>query len=167
MKWTSLQDIHFVRKHPVENQLPCSQHAWEDFMNNKCDKSIPNAKIEEDRFETISFIPYIGLPSIIFSKKLRNYSRNIIVLALVLFSHLLKWKIVCACRCSEAKVLSIWILYIFVHLYSWKGLESRNRSNGNKNNSQNEDINCCFYALIQLSEHSQNSTFQASHESLS
>ena len=41
-------------------------------MNNKCDKSIQNSKIKEDRVETIFFIPYIGLPSIIFSRKLKE-----------------------------------------------------------------------------------------------
>ena len=40
--------------------------------NNKCDKSIQNSKIKEDRVETIFFIPYIGLPSIIFSRKLKE-----------------------------------------------------------------------------------------------
>ena len=42
------------------------------FVNNKCDKSIQNSKIKEDRVETIFFIPYIGLPSIIFSRKLKE-----------------------------------------------------------------------------------------------
>ena len=41
-------------------------------MNNKCDKSIQNSKIKEDRVETIFFISYIGLPSIIFSRKLKE-----------------------------------------------------------------------------------------------
>ena len=41
-------------------------------MNNKCDKSIQNSKIKEDRVETIFFIPHIGLPSIIFSRKLKE-----------------------------------------------------------------------------------------------
>ena len=41
-------------------------------MNNKCDKSIQNSKIKEDRIETTFFIPYIGLPSIIFSWKLKE-----------------------------------------------------------------------------------------------
>ena len=40
------------------------------FVNNKCNKSIQNSKIKEDRVETIFFVPYIGLPSIIFSQKL-------------------------------------------------------------------------------------------------
>ena len=43
------------------------------FMNNtKIDKSIPNAKIKEDRVESIFFIPSIGLPSVIYSKKLKE-----------------------------------------------------------------------------------------------
>ena len=41
-------------------------------MNNKCDKSIQNSKIKEDRVEIIFFIPYIGLPSIIFGRKLKE-----------------------------------------------------------------------------------------------
>ena len=42
------------------------------FVNNKCHKSIQNSKIKEDRVETIFLIPYIGLPSIIFSRKLKE-----------------------------------------------------------------------------------------------
>ena len=41
-------------------------------MNNKCDKIIQNSKIKEHRVETIFFIPCIGLPSIIFSRKLKE-----------------------------------------------------------------------------------------------
>ena len=41
-------------------------------MNNKCDKSIQNSKIKKDRVETIFSIPYTGLPSIIFSRNLKE-----------------------------------------------------------------------------------------------
>ena len=44
-------------------------------MNNKCDKSIQNSKIKKDRVETIFFIPY-GLPSIIFSRKLKEFLKK-------------------------------------------------------------------------------------------
>ena len=60
------------------------------FMNNKCDKSIQISKIKEDRVETIFFIPYIGLPSIIFSRKLKELLKNITVLTLELSLHLSK-----------------------------------------------------------------------------
>ena len=39
-------------------------------MNTKCSKSISNAKFKEDMIDTNFFIPYIGPPSVIFSKKL-------------------------------------------------------------------------------------------------
>ena len=43
-------------------------------MNNKCVKRTQKSKIKEDRVENIFFIPYmyIGLPSIIFSQKLKE-----------------------------------------------------------------------------------------------
>ena len=45
-------------------------------MNNKYDWSTQNFKIKEDRVETIFFIPYIELPSIIISQKLREVFKN-------------------------------------------------------------------------------------------
>ena len=44
------------------------------FVNNKCVKRTQKFKIKEDRVENIFFIPYmyIGLPSIIFSQKLKE-----------------------------------------------------------------------------------------------
>ena len=68
---TFSQEAGFVKAvfsqagYPVDMFTSCVRR----FMNNKCDKSIQNSKIEEDRVETIFFIPYIGLPSIIFSWK--------------------------------------------------------------------------------------------------
>ena len=41
------------------------------FMN-KCGRNISNAEIKEGSVETIFFIPYIGLSSIIFSGKLEE-----------------------------------------------------------------------------------------------
>ena len=42
------------------------------FVNNKCDKSPQISRIKEDRVETIFFIPYLGLSSIIFSQKIKE-----------------------------------------------------------------------------------------------
>ena len=55
-------------------------------MNNKCDKSIQNSKIKEDRVETIFFIPYIELPSIIFSQKLKELLKKYCIAIRIVFT---------------------------------------------------------------------------------
>ena len=71
---TFSQEVDFLKGVFSQNGYPedlFTSCLWR-FVNNKCDKSIKNSKIKEDRVETIFFIPYIGLPSII----LVGHSRN-------------------------------------------------------------------------------------------
>ena len=51
------------------------------FLNGKC-ATKSNTKITEDKVETIFFVPYVGLPSVIFGRKvrdllMRNYGINV------------------------------------------------------------------------------------------
>ena len=46
------------------------------FLNYKCGKEILNSKVNEDMVETIFSIPYIGLPSVIFSKKIKEFFKK-------------------------------------------------------------------------------------------
>ena len=45
------------------------------FLNDKFN-SVPKVKAVEDRVETIFFMPYVGLPSVIFGRKLRELFRK-------------------------------------------------------------------------------------------
>ena len=89
---TFSQEVDFLKGVFSQNRYPEEMFTscLRQFVNNKCDKSIQNSKIKEDRVETIFFIPYIGLPSIIFSQKLKEFFKNITVLILDMFSHLSK-----------------------------------------------------------------------------
>ena len=71
---TFSQEVDFLKGVFSQNGYPGDlfTSCLRRFANNKCDKSIQNSKIKEDRVETIFFIPYIGLPSIIFSRKLKE-----------------------------------------------------------------------------------------------
>ena len=71
---TFLQEVDFLKGVFSQNGYPedLFTSCLRRFVNNKCDKSIQNSKIKEDRVETIFFIPYIGLPSITFSRKLKE-----------------------------------------------------------------------------------------------
>ena len=71
---TFSQEVDFLKGVFSQNGYPedLFTSCLRRFVNNKCDKSIQNSKIKEDRVETIFFIPYIGLPSIIFSQKLKE-----------------------------------------------------------------------------------------------
>ena len=71
---TFSQEVDFLKGVFSQNGYPedLFTSCLRRFVNNKCDKSIQNSKIKEDRVETIFFIPYIGLPSIIFSRKLKE-----------------------------------------------------------------------------------------------
>ena len=89
---TFSQEVDFLKGVFSQNGYPedLFTSCLRRFVNNKCDKSIQNSKIKEDRVETIYFIPYIGLPSIIFSWKLKELLIFFTVLTLELFSHLSK-----------------------------------------------------------------------------
>ena len=63
-----LKDVFSQKGYPEDLFTSCLRQ----FVNNKCDKSTQNSKIKDDRVETIFFIPYIGLPPIIFSRKLKE-----------------------------------------------------------------------------------------------
>ena len=71
---TFSQEVDFLKGVFSQNGYPedLFTSCLRRFVNNKCNKSIQNSKIKEDRVETIFFIPYIGLPSIIFSWKLKE-----------------------------------------------------------------------------------------------
>ena len=71
---TFSQEVHFLKGVFSQNGYPedVFTSCLRRFVNNKCDMSIQNSKIKEDRVETIFFILYIGLPSIIFSQKLKE-----------------------------------------------------------------------------------------------
>ena len=71
---TFSQEVHFLKGVFSQNGYPedLFTSCLRRFVNNKCDKSIQNSKIKEDRVETIFFIPYIVLPSIIFSQKVKE-----------------------------------------------------------------------------------------------
>ena len=64
---TFSQEIDFLKGVFSQNGYPedLFTSCLRRFVNNKYDKSIQNSKIKEDRVETIFFIPYIGLPSMI------------------------------------------------------------------------------------------------------
>ena len=73
--WLTLsQEVDFLKGVFSQNGYPedLFTSCLRRFVNNKCDKNIQNSKIKEDRVETIFFIPCIGLPSIIFSRKLKE-----------------------------------------------------------------------------------------------
>ena len=63
-----LKDIFSKNGYPEDLFNSCLRR----FLNYKCGKEIPNSKVKEDTVETIFSIPYIGLPSVIFSKKIKE-----------------------------------------------------------------------------------------------
>ena len=71
---TFSQEVDFLKGVFSQNGFPENLFTsyLRRFVNNKCDESTQNSKIKEDRVETIFFIPYIGLPSIIFNQKLKE-----------------------------------------------------------------------------------------------
>ena len=75
------QEVDFLKGVFSQNRYPedLFTSCLRPFVNNKCDKSIQNSKVKEDRVETIFFIPYIGLPSIIFSQKLKELLKKILL----------------------------------------------------------------------------------------
>ena len=52
-------------------QIMCFFSCVKRFLNNKCDKNVSN-RVVEDRVETIFCVPYLGMPSIIFGRKIRE-----------------------------------------------------------------------------------------------
>ena len=77
---TFSQEVDFLKGVFSQNGYPedLFTSCLRRFVNNKCDKSIQNSKIKEDRIKTIFFIPYIGLPSIIFSRTSRASFKELI-----------------------------------------------------------------------------------------
>ena len=71
---TFSQEVDFLKGVFSQNGYPedLFTSCLRRFVNNKCDEHTLNSKIKEDRVETVFFIPYIGLPSIIFSQKLKE-----------------------------------------------------------------------------------------------
>ena len=68
------QDVDFLKDIFSKNGYPedLFNSCLRRFLNYKCGKEIPNSKVKEDTVETIFSIPYIGLPSVIFSKKIKE-----------------------------------------------------------------------------------------------
>ena len=83
------QDVDFLKDIFSKNGYPedLFNSCLRRFLNYKCGKEIPNSKVKEDMVETIFSIPYIGLPSVIFSEKIKELLRNIVALTLELSSH--------------------------------------------------------------------------------
>ena len=63
-----LKDLFSKNGYPEDLFSSCLK--W--FLNSKYGQNSSKDKVEEDKVETIFYIPYIGLPSIIFSKKVRE-----------------------------------------------------------------------------------------------
>ena len=82
-------------------------------MNNKCDKSIQNSKIKEDRVETIFFIPYIGLPSIIFSRKLKELFKKYYCIDIRIVFSPFKVKKYFSLKCRTPLPLLVNVIYKF------------------------------------------------------
>ena len=72
------KEIDFLKSVFVKNGYPVDFFfaCVNKFLNNKYD-TVSNAKIVEEKVETIFFVPYVGLPSMIFGRKIRELlSRN-------------------------------------------------------------------------------------------
>ena len=63
-----LRDIFWKNGYPKELFDSCLRH----FLNLKHVRDNPEAKVEYDKVETVFLIPYIGLPSVIFDRKLKR-----------------------------------------------------------------------------------------------
>ena len=88
------------------------------FVNNKCDKSTQNSKIKEDRVETIFFIPYIGLPSIIFSQKLKELFKTYYCIHIGVVFTSFKVKNYFSLKCRTPLPLLTNVVYIFKCLHN-------------------------------------------------
>ena len=63
-----LRDIFWKNGYPKEMFDSCLRH----FLNLKHVRDNSEAKVEYDKVETVFLIPYIGLPSVIFGRKLKR-----------------------------------------------------------------------------------------------
>ena len=61
-----LRDVFWKNGYPKELFDSCLRH----FLNLKHVRDNADSKVEYDKVETIFLIPYIGLPSVIFGRKL-------------------------------------------------------------------------------------------------
>ena len=68
------KEVDFLRDAFVRNGYPVDlfYSCLKRFFNLKHGENNSNPRIEADKVEAIVYIPYIGLPSIIFSKKLKE-----------------------------------------------------------------------------------------------
>ena len=67
-----LRDVFWKNRYPKEVFDSCLRH----FLNLKHVRDNAEAKVEFDKVETIFLIPYIGLPSIIFGRKLKRLHKD-------------------------------------------------------------------------------------------
>ena len=113
--FTSSQEVDFLKGVFSQNGYPedLFTSCLRRFVNNKCDRSIQNSKNKEDRVETIFFIPYIGLPSIIFSRKLKELFKKYYCIDIRIVFTSFKVKNYFSLKCSTPLPLLANVVYKF------------------------------------------------------
>lgn len=68
------EEVDFLKNLFTTNGYPATlfDSCLKRFINDKFNSDSTRKKIEDDKIETLFFIPYIGLPSVIFGKKLKT-----------------------------------------------------------------------------------------------
>ena len=114
---TFSQEVDFLKSVFSQNEYPedLFTSSLRRFVNDKCDKSTQNSKIKEDRVETIFFIPYrsIGLPSIIFSWKLKELLKKYYCIDIRVVFTSFKVKNYFSLKCRSPLPLLAYVVYKF------------------------------------------------------
>ena len=63
-----LKDLFLKNGYPEELFQSCLRH----FLNLKCGRNNSEVRVQEDKIETVFSIPYLGLPSVIFGRKIKR-----------------------------------------------------------------------------------------------
>ena len=74
------EEVDFLKNLFTTNGYPATlfDSCLKRFINDKFNSDSTRKKIEDDKIETLFFIPYIGLPSVIFGKKTQDLISNVL-----------------------------------------------------------------------------------------
>ena len=103
--------------HKTDILRTCSLHAWDDLWITNVIRVSKILKSKRTRVEIIFFIPFTGLPSIIFSRKLKElFKKYYCILTLELFFTSFKVKNYFSLKCHTPLPLLANVVYQFQYL---------------------------------------------------
>ena len=109
-----LRDIFWKNGYPKELFDSCLRH----FLNLKHVRDNSEAKVEYDKVETVFLIPYIGLPSVIFGRKLKRLLKEYYCIDVKVVFSSFKVKNYFSLKCHTPMPLMADVVYQFT-MFAW------------------------------------------------